>query len=254
MIKIENLKVIYPNKYVALKNISIEIPDDKITCILGPNGAGKSTLLKAISKIIPFNGSILLNGIEVSKQPLKVISKLVSYATQVYVHELLSLTVYEALLIARYPVSTGFIEKEIDYKAVENIAKELFLEHLLKRKLSELSSGELQRVILAMALIKNPKILLFDELDAHVDIGVKALLSKLIRGWASKRTLIFTTHDILYGSSIGEYFIVLSNGELVFAGYLDDLVLNKELLEKIYGVKINIVEEKKKKLLMPLYV
>lgn len=254
MIMIKDLKVVYPNNYLALRRVSVKIPSDRITCILGPNGAGKSTLLKAISKIIPYNGSILLDGVEVSKQPLKVIAKLVSYASQIYVHELLSLTVYETLLIARYPVSGGFLDKSMDYEFVEYIAKELSLTDLLNRKLSQLSSGELQRVILAIALVKNPKILLFDELDAHIDIGVKTQLAELVKKWSRKKTLVFTTHDILYGSSIGEYFIVLDRGRVVFEGFQEELIKYRKMLEEIYNVKIKVLEEGNKKILIPLYI
>ncbi len=253
MIMIKDLSVIYRGGYKALENISVEIPSNKITCILGPNGAGKTTLLKAISKIVDYSGKIFLNGIEVAREPLKTIAKIVSYASQIYVHELLSLTVREALLIARYPVSQSFFESEEDYRIVNSVAEQLLLLDYMDRRLSELSSGELQRVILAIALVKNPRILLFDELDSHIDIGVKSLLTRLIRKWVHNRVLIITTHDVLYGTFIGDYFIVLSNGSIVFKGDLERLVKNKSLLEKVYGVKIMVTKYSGRSFLIPLY-
>jgi len=254
MIVVEDLSVTFPGGFKALENVTVNIPSNKVTCVLGPNGAGKTTLLRAIAKMVSFKGTILIDGVEVAKTPLKTIARLVSYASQLYVHELLSLTVEEALLTARYPVSRGFLETREDYEVVERVSRELMISHLLKRKLSQLSSGELQRVVLALALVKEPRILLFDELDAHVDIGVKSTLAKLVRKWASERIVVFTTHDVLFGSSIGEYFIVIAKGRILYAGDLGGLIKMLDALKEVYGVEIDVVEVNDKKLLIPRYV
>jgi iron complex transport system ATP-binding protein len=253
MIRIHDLTVAY-GKYLALKNVSLDIKTGIVTCILGPNGAGKSTLLIAISKIVPYQGKIIIDGYEVSREPLKTISRMVSYASDITVNDLLSLTVREALVIARYPVSSGFFESEHDYRVVEATARELYIDHLLDRKLSQLSSGELQRVVIALALVKNPKVLLFDELDAHIDLGLKYILSKKLNIWARDRVLVFTTHDILYGTSIGEYFIVLSKGSVVLVGGIEELVEKRGLLEKIYGVRLTSVNIGGRIILVPVYI
>jgi len=253
LIEVRNLVVEYPGGFKALDNVSIVIPKDTVTCIIGPNGAGKSTLLRSIAKMLKFQGTILIDGVEVAKKPLKVISRLVSYASQLYVHELFSLTVEEALLTARYPVSRGFIESREDYEVIRNVSKELLIDHLMKRKLSQLSSGELQRVVLAMAIVKNPLVMLFDELDAYVDIGVKSILARLIRKWARERVVVFTTHDIVFGTSIGEYIVVLNRGKVLYAGDIEGLKRNVELLERIYGVSMDVVSVNGRTLLIPRY-
>jgi len=254
MIVVADLSVTFPGGFKALNNVTVRIPSNKVTCILGPNGAGKTTLLRTIAKMLSFKGSILIDGFEVARTPLKTIARLVSYASQLYVHELLSLTVEEALLTARYPVSRGFLESREDYAVVERVSRELKINHLLKRKLSQLSSGELQRVVLALALVKEPRILLFDELDAHVDIGVKSILAKLVHKWASGRAVVFTTHDVLFGSSIGEYFIVIAGGRVLYAGDLDGLIERLDDLKEVYGAEISAVEVSERKLLIPRYV
>ncbi len=253
MIRVEKLVVTYRSGLKAVDNVSLEIPSKHITCILGPNGAGKSSLLKALSKLVPFNGSVLLNGLEVAKQPLKTIAKLVAYASQLYVHELLSLTVLDALIMSRYPVSRRFFEDSRDYEVVHSIAHELFIDDMLDRKLSELSSGELQRVILALALVKQPRYLFLDELDAHVDIGVKSMIARLIKKWRLNHVVVFTTQDILFGTSIGEFFIVLDKGRVVFKGFREELLRRKEVLEDVYGVEIASIEYRGEKLLIPIY-
>jgi len=253
LISIRDLTVEYRGGHRGIEKVSIKIPTDRVTCIIGPNGAGKSTLLKAIAKIVPYNGYVYLDGLEVSSTPLKTVSRMVSYASQIHSHELLSLSVLEALLVSRYPVSKGFVEGAEDYRSVYNIAREMMIEHLLERRIAELSSGELQRVIIAMALAKDPRYLLFDELDAHVDVGVKAMLSKLIKKWSINKVVVFTTQDILFGVTNGDYFILLDRGRVVFTGNKKDLLSRLGIIEKVYHVKIARYKYSDLDLIVPIY-
>ncbi|MEM1877889.1 MAG: ATP-binding cassette domain-containing protein, partial [Desulfurococcaceae archaeon] len=78
MINVKSLTVKYGD-FTALNDITLSIPENKATCILGPNGAGKSTLLKTIAKLVDYKGCLYLDGLEVSKTPIKTIARLVSY-------------------------------------------------------------------------------------------------------------------------------------------------------------------------------
>jgi len=253
LIRIKKLHVRY--KYVeAVKDVTLEIPDGKITCIIGPNGAGKTSLLRSISKIIEFDGKIYLDGIEVSKTPLKTISKILSYSTSVYLPDLLSLKVIDALKIARYPVSKRFFETREDFETIFKIASEFKINNFLEKKLSELSSGELQRVILAMAIIKNPKYLLLDEPDSHVDVSNKAELINILRKLARTKTVILTTHDVLFASIVGDYFVLMNNGKVLFVGDKQRFFENKKVLEETYGIEFYEVKLGSTFIMIPLYV
>lgn len=253
MIKLDNVTVKYSENIIAVKGLSIVIEKNKVTCIMGPNGAGKTTLLKTIAKMTSYDGTIYIDGRELSKYPLRVISRLISYVSQIDVVDILSLTVREALLTARYPVSKAFFETREDLRVVEKISRELQIEHLLDRRLGELSSGELQRVILGLGLVKRPKYLLLDEPDSHMDLSYKAHLIHWIRKWSKYSNIILTTHDIMFGFDIGEFFIILHEGVPVFTGDRNKLLDNYGILEKIYGVKIAKVRLFDKIRLIPLY-
>ncbi len=253
MIKIKKLRVKY--RYVdALKGVTLEIPVGKITCIIGPNGAGKTTLLRSISKIVKFDGEIYLDGLEVSKTPLKTISKILSYSTSVYLPDLLSLKVIEVLKIARYPVSKRFLETRQDIEVILRIAKEFKIDNFLEKKLSELSSGELQRVVLAMSVIKDPKYLLLDEPDSHVDVSNKAELINILKKLAASKTIVLTTHDVLFASIIGDYFVLMNNGRVVFVGNKDEFFENKKILEETYGTRFYDVRLGNVLVMVPLYI
>jgi iron complex transport system ATP-binding protein len=253
LIRIDNLRVIYRGGVIGIDGLNTTIPAGKITCILGPNGSGKTTLLKAISKMVRFEGAIYIDGLEVRKTPLKVLARILSYTSTLSVVDILSLTVREALLTARYPLSKGFFESREDIKLLMEIASELKLVELLDRKLYELSGGELQRVILGTALMKKPKYMLFDEPDSHMDLGYKAQLIIWLKKWKERSTIVLSTHDIMFGYDIGDYFIVLSRGRPVFIGDRMSLYNSVEILEKVYGVVINRLEINGEKKLVPIY-
>ncbi len=253
MIRINNLRVIYRGGIIGIDGLNTTIPVGKITCILGPNGSGKTTLLKTISKMVRFRGVVYIDGLEVKKTPLKVLAKILSYASTLSIVDILSLTVREALLTARYPLSKSFFESQEDTRLLEKISSELGLVKLLDRKLYELSGGELQRVVLGTALMKKPKYMLLDEPDNHMDLGYKARLITWLRKWRRESTIILSTHDIMFGFDIGDYFIVLSRGKPVFMGDRIELYNNVDVLEKVYGVIINKLEINNEKRLIPLY-
>ncbi len=252
MIKLENVKVYY-NGYKALDVGQLEIPLDKITCILGPNGAGKTTLFKTLMNRTKYHGRILLNGEALTDKPARRIARIFAYASPIQPVGLLNLRVIDALLTSRYVGSSKFFESKRDIELVLRIAETLRLKSLLERRLETLSSGELQRVILAMAIAKETPILLLDEPDNHIDLGAKAELIEHLRKLSSNRTIIFTTHDIIFGSQLGEHFIVLNRGRVVFNGERSDFLENKGILEEVYGIRLMRVSTEDYEFLVPLY-
>ncbi len=253
MIKTISLTVKYRDKRV-LENIDLFIKPRTITCILGPNGAGKTTLLRAIAKLIKYHGSIYIDGFEVSKTPLKTIARLLSYVESIKTTEFLNMTVIDALITAQYPVSKGFFEKKDCFNKAFEVMDQLDLANYAYRKLSELSSGELQRVALAIGLVKNPEYLLFDEIDLHIDIGFKKKLIELLRKWSISKTIVLTTHDILFATITGEYFIVLNNGKTIYNGDRNGLIEKKELLEEVFNTRIIKLEYCGKPVLISMYI
>lgn len=252
MIVLKNITVKYGD-LDALNNVNVVIPNGKATCILGPNGAGKSTLLKSIAKLAGYKGLLYLDGLEVSKTPIKTIARLVSYVQAMNTSEFLGLTVRDVLMIAQYPVTSGFIERRTSIEQALRILKQLDSEKLFDRKLGELSSGELQRVALATGLVKNPTYLLFDEVDLHVDVGFKKSLVKLIKNWSIDRTVVFTTHDLIFGSTAGDYFILLNRGRVVYIGDSNELINNVGIVEKTFNTRVTVYKYQDKNLLIPIY-
>ncbi|MEM4825214.1 MAG: ABC transporter ATP-binding protein, partial [Desulfurococcaceae archaeon] len=247
MIEVKDLRVVYrPWNIEALKGIYLSIPRNKVICVLGPNASGKTTLLKSIANLIDYEGVILIDKVNTRKLG-KLFRKMISYTSSIEKTRFLGVSVLDALLISRYPVSKGFIDTREDYEEVKRIAKELGITHLLRRRIDELSSGELQKVVLAMALVKKPSTLLLDEPDNHLDIGMKPFLSRFLRRISSELTVILSTHDPLFATHVCDYYILLHNGVVKFMGTHEDLVKNTKILEEVFGVGFELIETEARK-------
>ena len=201
MIKIENISKKFikeiKNKekieFYADKDITFEAKDGEILGILGPNGAGKTTLLRMISGIMtPSSGTITIDNLNYKDNELEI-KKRISFLTgntKLYK----DLSAYELLTMCGeyYGLST---------KEINNIIKDLTdrfkMKDFLYQRISSLSTGQTQRVSIARALTKNPKILLCDEptgaLDSQTGVMVLKLLLKMARNYG--KTIIIVTHN-----------------------------------------------------------
>jgi len=151
ILKVENLYSGYSN-FVVLKNISFIVEEGQFIGIIGPNASGKTTLLKTICKILPvLKGKILVFGKDIKNYSYKEYAKLVAFATNVTDYSM-NYRVKDFITLARYPWNFNpYNEKEL-YKEFE-------LEEILDKQLFELSSGELQRVIVAQSLAQTQNFL-----------------------------------------------------------------------------------------------
>lgn len=253
MISSKALKVVYrPLRIEAISNVSIEIPQRTTTCIIGPNASGKTTLLKAIARLVEYDGAIFVGGKEISELG-KSLRKIMAYASQVSVNELLGVRVIDVLLTSRCPVSSGLADTKEDIESIYEVSRSLSIEHLLMRRISELSSGELQRVVLASALVRAPRILLLDEPDNHLDVALKPWLSRYLKKLSERTTVVLSTHDTIFAFYTCEHFIVLSRGKVFYSGSYEDLVNNAVFLENAYGVRFARVKLGDRVILLPSY-
>lgn len=245
----KDVVVEYRGGLKALWKASFQIPGNKVTCLMGPNASGKTTLLRAVARLVEYRGSILIDGLEASRMPLAVLSKILSYGSPTSVSTSLSLRVREILEMALYPLKNIDVEK-----AVEEASMELDITMLLDRYVGELSSGELQRVVIASALVKNPRYLLLDEPDAHVDVGFKPVLSRVLRRRAASSTIVVATHDPVFASCTCDHVIVLRSGSIVFEGGFDELLENLGVLEETYGVGFTVSNAPNgRRIILPYY-
>ena len=204
-IVIENLTKMY-GAQKALDNVSVKIQSGQITGLLGPNGAGKITLMKIITgSIIPEEGNVLVNGIDVLKEPLRV-QRTLGYLPEhnpqyleMYVQE------YLAYVAAIYKVSKSRIATVIDM---------VLLGEEKHKKIGALSKGYRQRVGLAAALIPDPEVLILDEPTTGLDPSQLQEIRGLLKDVAQHKTVLFSTHIMQEVVEICSECVLLSKGKI----------------------------------------
>jgi branched-chain amino acid transport system ATP-binding protein len=218
-------------KLRVLFDINISIPQNSVTAIVGPNGAGKTTLLNSIYGLADvFEGRILFDGVDITRfKPYKRARLGIAYVPQMF-NIFSGLTVYENLVIAGYLLDKKELKERID------IILDLFpkLGEFLHRKAGTLSGGERRMLAIAMGLMKNPRVLLLDEITTDLaPIIVKKVLNTVIDIKDKlKVTVVLVEQYVRRALEISDKVYLLVSGRIRFEGNPKDLE-NSELA-KIY--------------------
>ena len=166
MIEVKNLSFSY-GSYDVLKGISFSVEPGQCVGILGNNGAGKSTMITCINRIrMPKSGHIYIDGQDLQKLRRNALARKVAYVAQK--NELTNATVFDCVLLGRTPFIKWSIRQE-DLDACEEMIEQLGLSHLKLRNVDQLSGGEMQKVMLARALVQQPELLLLDDPTSNLD-------------------------------------------------------------------------------------
>lgn len=198
-------------KFTAVNNCSFKVKDKEFLVFVGPSGCGKTTSLRMIAGLEKqTEGDILIDGHIVNKMhPKDRDIAMVFQAYALYPH----MTVEENLSFGLKNMKVP--KDEID-KKVRFAAKMLELEDLLDRKPKEISGGQRQRVAVGRAIVRNPKVFLFDEplsnLDAKLRVQMRMELAKLHKKLQS--TMIYVTHDQVEAMTLGDRIVVMNEGEI----------------------------------------
>lgn len=237
----EDLHIGYGERLI-IRDLSIEIPDKKITTIIGSNGCGKSTLLKAMTRIIPHQtGSIILDGSHISKGSTKELAKKMAILPQTP-ESATGLTVGELVSYGRYPYQKGF--GRLTTKDMEVINWALEVTGTLDYKyqsVDSLSGGQRQRVWIAMSLAQETDMIFLDEPTTYLDMAhqleVLELLQKLNR--EQERTIVMVLHDLNQAARFADYMIAMKDGEIVKAGTSEE-VITRDVLRTVFQIDASI--------------
>jgi multiple sugar transport system ATP-binding protein len=202
---------------VALSDVTMTVPDGSFVVLLGPTGAGKTTTLRMISGLDrPDSGDVLINGQSVlDTTPAQRDVAMVFQQYSLYPH----MSVRENLAFPlRSPIHKTS-EEEIRRK-VAQVAEVLRISHKLDNKATALSGGEMQRVSIGRALVRNPAIYLMDEPLSSLDAKLRADLRVELKGIQANlgATFLYVTHDQIEAMTMATHVGVLDNGRLVQFG------------------------------------
>ncbi len=208
-IQLERLRKVYPNGYVAVETFDLEIRDGEFLVLVGPSGCGKSTTLRMIAGLEEVSsGRIVIDGRDVTEMaPADRDIAMVFQNYALYPHMSVRENMAFGLRMRKLP------EHEIEAR-VGQAAAILSVEPLLERRPRELSGGQRQRVALGRAIVRQPKVFLFDEplsnLDAKLRVQMRTELARLHAQLGT--TMIYVTHDQVAAMTLGDRIVVLHKG------------------------------------------
>jgi len=242
MIDIQSLSVAYGNT-LAVEEVSLTVEANEILAVIGPNGAGKSTIIRAISGVLPIQGGkISIAGADLTR--LSPAQRARRLAVVPQANSLpASFTVYHTVLLGRTPY-LGWLGQasKHDHAHVRLALKRTQTMSLADRRVSELSGGEQQRVLLARALAQDTKVLLLDEPTTHLDLQHQSGLLNLLRQLVAQENLavIMVLHDLNLASLYADRIAMLVSGRLKAIG-LPKQVLTENNLAATYQVPIQVI-------------
>lgn len=225
-VRIDNVTKTF-GQTTAVSNFSAELEDGHLICLLGPSGCGKSTLLNMLCGIIPVSqGQIYFDDKDVTKLPpdqRNIGMVFQNYA--LYPH----MTVAENIA---FPLEIQKVKKDERKARVEEIAKLVHVDNLLRRYPSELSGGQQQRVAIARAMVKKPQLLLMDEPLSNLDARLRLEMREEIRRIQKETgiTTVFVTHDQEEAMSISDSILLMKDGVLIQSGLCQELYINPNCL------------------------
>ena len=210
-VRLESVTKIYPGGVTAVRDVSLQVADREFMVLVGPSGCGKTTILRLIAGLEEVTeGRIFVGGREVTcLAPRERDVAMVFQNYALYPH----MSVYGNMAFGLK--LRGYRRREIRAR-VEEAARVLGIEHLLDRKPRALSGGQMQRVALGRAIVRQPKVFLFDEplsnLDAKLRVKMRAELKRLHQ--RLQATVVYVTHDQVEAMTLGERIAVLNEGRL----------------------------------------
>jgi iron complex transport system ATP-binding protein len=217
----------------VVRGVSIEVPAGTVCAVVGPNGSGKSTLLRTISGYLrPEKGVAEVYGIDVHKSSFSERSRLITYSGDEAVPSF-GFSVEETVLLGRYAARPD--DAGTDGEAAEKAMKLAQVWDLRDRSITELSSGERQRVYLARAVCQDPQVFLLDEPTAHLDLYYEIMVMELMTSLASSgKTFVAVIHDLNLALRHASRLLFMKDGKVVASVVPDDLT--PDIVRAVYGV------------------
>ncbi|MBI1933739.1 MAG: phosphate ABC transporter ATP-binding protein [Ignavibacteriales bacterium] len=221
-ISADKLSLYYSEK-IALKEISVNIPEKQVTAFIGPSGCGKSTFLRVINRMndlipnVKINGKILVDGIDIYEKDIDVVNLRKRIGMVFQKSNLFPKTIYENIIYG--PSINGIKNKKILDEIVDTTLRQSAIWDEVKDRLNEsalsLSGGQQQRLCIARALAVKPDIILMDEPASALDPISTAKIEELIHELKENYTIVIVTHNMQQAARVSDKTAFFYLGELI---------------------------------------
>jgi len=240
IVELKNTSVFY-NKRQILNNLNLIVKKQEILGMLGPNGVGKSTIFNLITGLKnPNYGEIIIEGINVTSLPINErFTKFKLGLVPQYGGVIHDLSMIDNLkLVSEMHIK----EKELREQKINSIISQFEFESLLNIKAKHLSGGQRKKLVIAMALVNEPRILLLDEPFAALDILTIKMLQEVILNLQStvEISIVICDHQARDLLNCVDRAIILSNGKIIASGSPNEVITDKEAKTQYFGDEFNI--------------
>ncbi len=243
IIDVRDLSFRYNSKTI-LNNINFRLDRDQIVGILGPNGAGKSTIIKILGGILEYEGSIKLIDRELKNFKRKELARIIAVVPQNF-EPGFDFKVRDLVMMGRTPYLKMFESMSPeDFNIVEDTMKLTDIVHIKDKSIREISGGERQRVIIAMAIAQDPKILLLDEPNANLDLKYQISIFELLKHLVKTKhiSIIVAMHDVNLAVKYCNKIMLLNKGEIVQFD-IPEKVITEDNIKKVYEIDSSIIKD-----------
>jgi iron complex transport system ATP-binding protein len=228
-----------------IQDLSLNIPEGKITVLVGPNGCGKSTLLRGISRLLkPRQGQVVLDHHDIWKMPTKELAKRLGILPQGPVAPE-GLTVHELVAQGRYPHQSWFQQWSADDERMTAEALLITgLTELSDRPVDTLSGGQRQRAWIAMTLAQDSEIILLDEPTTFLDLAYQIEVLDLLHELNVERgkTIVMVLHDLNQACRYADYLVAIKSGCIAAQGRPHD-IMKVDMIQKVFGIECHIIPD-----------
>lgn len=226
----------------TLEQIDFDVRPGEFVALMGPNGSGKTTTMRCINQILKKKrGTITIEDVDLSALTSGEVAKVVTTVPADTSLDFV-LTVRDFISLGRSPFVTNlWWESSEDEDIINRAIHCLGLEKYAERKLSELSSGERARVLLAKGIVQTPKVMLVDEPSAHLDIKYKIQIMEILAQLSKTGIgIVIASHDINLLTRFCDNIMLLSNGHIIDYGPPAD-VITRESIREVFDIEVDVV-------------
>lgn len=236
-----------------IRQATFELQAGEVLSILGPNGCGKTTLLKCLNMLLKPEGKVLVDNVDLRMLNSRDLAMLMGYVPQMHSPGF-PYKVIDVVVSGRTPQLGFSVPSEKDYEIARKALIRVGIGHLADKFYTQLSGGELKLVLIARALVQEPKVLLLDEPTSHLDFRNRIIVLKILREIADGGiAVIISEHDPNLASLISDKVLLMKNkGDIVGYGRPTE-ILTQENMVQVYGLSIEIFEKGGSRYIFPKF-
>ncbi|MDR3172995.1 MAG: ABC transporter ATP-binding protein [Treponema sp.] len=245
MVKVENASFSYNGRDLVFEDLNFEVPQGEVMAILGANGIGKTTLFRCLMGFLKFRtGDVWIDGKNTRRMKASEFWRDLSYVPQgkgiIFDYPVLNMVV----MGRSNNIGFGRMPKKEDYRAAFGVLEEMGLDTLADRPCTTLSGGQLQMVLIARALVKNPKILVMDEPESNLDMKNQLKTLDLIDTLAHKKnyTVLINTHFPAHALRCADKTLIIGPKGCLTGDTRQ--VVTQEHIEDYFGVRAKVLRFK----------